>query len=129
MWEPVSPSLLHVFHDVRLDSFQSLISTIGGCKHHLCPIIREACGVNHPVKANLINKRLCLFFIPVVPCWLVYLNNFLRYHVKGLDGRNPLRAYHRRLGVSFVGHVAVVPGCTCSVGCSKCYGEQGYPSQ
>ena len=64
----------------------------------------------------LVNKHLCLLFIPVVPRRLVYLNNFLGYHVKGLDGGNTTSATFHYSGRSdFFSHSAVVHSRTLEV--------------
>ena len=99
-----------------LDLLQRLISTVGRYEHHLCLIVRETGYINHPVKVNLIDKRLYLFIIPIVPCRLIYLNNFLRYHVKVLNSRGHSLALSGGSGILFVGHCAVVPGCTPNAG-------------
>ena len=64
----------------------------------------------------LVNKHLCLLLIPVVPGRLVYLNNFLGYHVKDLDGGNTTSATFHYSGRSdFFSHSAVVHSRTLEV--------------
>ena len=100
---------------------------IRGYEHHLYLIIWKAGPINYLVKINLINKYFDFFSVLVVPCRLINLYNFLRYHVKGLNSRDPLIYYYKYGPLLFFSHYTVMLGCT-SKRYSKCYGGQEYPA-